>query len=184
MENNNKSSNKAFFSYCLNPEITFKSIEPGEQIVLLLRAHPFTQLYWVATSIVLSILLMFSGTLLGNFFSPAQIFFVNILGIIAIFSYVVISFINWYFNVGIITNHRIINIIIYSVLYREITSTQLEKIQDITEKTGGYIESLLDYGDVFIETAASNDPNIDFKKIPQPSEVIKIINNLLEVVNK
>ena len=180
MENNNKSLNRAFFSYCLNPDIKFKSIEKDEQIVLLLRAHPFTQIYWVITTIFLIFLLIFSNTILGNIFSGSQVFFLNIAGIIGIFSYIIISFINWYFNVGIITNQRIINVTIYSVLYREITSTQLEKVQDITEKTGGYIEALLDFGDVFIETAASNDQNIDFNNVPQPGEVIQIINKLLE----
>lgn len=177
MENNNKKSS-VFYSYCLNPQSKFDTQEDGEKIYLLLRSHPFTQIGWILSSIFLFILLFISNFFIQSFFNLGQIFIINLFFIIFILSYIWFSILNWYFNVGIITSKRVIDIDFYAVLYKEITVAQLGKIEDITVKSGGYFESLFDYGSIFVQTAGT-EANVEFVNVPHPSDAVQIINKLL-----
>jgi len=93
-------------------------------------------------------------------------------------SFIWFNLLNWYFNVGIVTNRRVIDIDFYAVLYREITVARLDKIQDITVKSGGYFEGFFNYGTIFIQTAGT-EANIEFADIPRPAEVVQMIEKLL-----
>ena len=177
MENNNKKSS-AFYSYIINPELKFDTHEVGEKVSLLLRSHPFTQIGWVLVSILLIIFVFVLNFFIKDFFNLEQIFITNLFFIIFIFSYIWINVLNWYFNVGIVTNRRVIDIDFYAVIYKEITVAQLNKIEDITVKSGGYFGSYFDYGSIFVQTAGS-EVNVEFINIPHPSEVAQIINRLL-----
>ncbi len=177
MENNNKKSS-AFYSYCINPKIKFDTQEEGEIIYLLLRSHPFTQIGWIFSSIILIILLFVLNFFLHNFFNLGQIFIINLFFIVFILSYIWFNILNWYFNVGIVTNKRVIDIDFYAVLYKEITNAQLGRIEDTTVKSGGYIESFFDYGSIFIQTAGT-EANVEFINVPHPSDAVQIINKLM-----
>jgi hypothetical protein len=54
----------------------------------------------------------------------------------------------------------------------------INKIEDVTSKSGGFFSSVFDYGNVFVQTAGT-EANVEFMNIPKPSEVVKIINSLL-----
>ncbi|MCL4364695.1 hypothetical protein M1328_05680 [Patescibacteria group bacterium] len=178
MENNQKSLNKRFFSYCLYPDIRFETYQPGENIILLLRAHPFTQVHWMVNSIILALILAGLNFIMPAFFNLSQIFFFNVFCVIFLLSFIFYNFIIWYFNVGIITDKRVIDIDFSSILYKQVVVTRLGEIEDITDKSAGYFESLFDYGNVFIQTAGTQD-NIEFTNIPFPSQVVEKINSLL-----
>src|SRR3989339_359212 len=177
MENNNKKSS-AFYSYILNPDIKFDTQEDGEKIYLLLRSHPFTQLRWVLASILFFILFFVFNFFPQSFFNLGQILIINLFFIVFILSYIWFNILNWYFNVGIITNKRVIDIDFYAVLYKEITNAQLGRIEDTTVKSGGYIEAFFDYGSIFVQTAGT-EANVEFINVPHPSDAVQIINKLL-----
>ena len=177
MENNNKKSS-AFYSYCLNHKSKFETQEDGEIIYLLLRSHPFTQLSWILSTIFFFILLFILNFFIPNYFNFAQIVLFNLFFVIFILSYILFNILNWYFNVGIVTSKRVIDIDFYAVLYKEITNAQLGRIEDTTVKSGGYFESLFDYGSIFIQTAGT-EANVEFIDVPHPSDAVLIINKLL-----
>lgn len=177
MENNNKKSS-VFYSYCLNPQINFDTHEEGEKIILLLRSHPFTQVGWILNSIFLLILTLVLNFFIQSFFNLGQIFIINCFSIVFIFSYIWFNILSWYFNVGIVTNKRVIDIDLHAVIYKEITDAQLGKIEDVTVKSGGYLQSLFDYGSIFIQTAGTA-VNIEFNNVPYPTDAAQVINKLL-----
>jgi len=178
MENNPKSENRLLSAYLLYPDIKFESYEPGEKIILLLRSHPFTQTGWIFNVFVLLIILFSVNFILPSFFSFNKIFVFNCFGLVFILSFIWMNILNWYFNVGIITNKRIIDIDLHGIIYKEITSARLDRIQDITVKSGGYFESFFDYGTIFIQTAGT-EANVEFIDIPYPGLVVQKINKLL-----
>jgi hypothetical protein len=182
MENNNNKKSSAFYSYCLDPKIKFDSQEEGENIYLLLRSHPFTQISWIVSSVFFFILLFVLNFFMQSFFNLGQIFIINLFFIIFILSYIWFNVLNWYFNVGIVTDKRIIDVDFYAILYKEITNARLNKIEDITVKSGGYFESLFDYGSIFIQTAGT-EANVEFIDVPYPSDGVQIINKLLSKKN-
>ena len=162
----------------LNPDVKFESQEQGEKVILLLRSHPFTQIGWIFKSILLVIFLFILNFFIKNLFSSAGIFIINLFLFVFILSYVWFNVINWYFNVGMITNRRVIDIDIDAILYKEISVAPLDKIQDITVKSGGYFEAIFDFGSIYSQTAGTN-ANVEFLDVPYPTEAVMIINNLL-----
>lgn len=178
MENNQNQSHQLLHSFCLNPEVRVESQGLNEHILLVLRAHPLTQVFWIMHIIVLFILLFIVNIVTASFLSWRQIIFMNIMALVFLLSYAWLNFLNWFFNVGVVSDQRIIDIDFTSVIYKEVSETLLNRIEDITSKSGGYFESFFDYGDVFVQTAAKEE-NIEFIKVPRPSEVVRILDELI-----
>lgn len=165
---------KAFIQ---NPKISGDFKEKEEEIILLVRAHPVTQIYWFLNGIFIFFILMALNYVFFSYLNLSQKLFINVFVTVVILSYWWFNFLSWFFNVGIITNKRIIDIDFYGLIYKEITSAKLEKIEDITVKSGGFLASIFNFGNIFIQTAGT-EVNIEFFNIPSPNKVRDLINNL------
>ena len=176
--NNLQTSHSVLHAFCVKPGYRFETQHANEQVLLVLRAHPITQLPWIINSFILLIILIFLNFLFLNFLTPSQTIFANFFGLAFVFAYIWFNFLSWFFNVGIITNERIIDIDFHAVIYKEVTETQLSKVEDVTAKSAGFFASIFNFGTVFVQTAGT-EVNIEFINVPKPSEVTKIINDLV-----
>ncbi|MEI6532372.1 MAG: hypothetical protein WCO06_00885 [Candidatus Roizmanbacteria bacterium] len=163
----------------MRPSIHFETQGEKEEVVLVLRAHLITQIPWIINAFFFCILVVLFDWVFASYLSNAQLFFFNLITGIIIFNYFWWNVMVYYFNVGIITTERIIDVDLYSILYREVTEARNEHIQECTAKMGGYASAVFNYGNIFVETAG-NIQNIEFLNTPYPSEVVKIINDLVE----
>lgn len=179
MPTEKKTQTQLLHSFYLYPPISFETQNPGETVILFLRAHPITQLSWIIATIFFIILPLFFNLFLINLVTIHEIIFINILWYTGTFSYAYLNLISWLFNVGIVTNQRVVDVDFHSLLYKEVSATVISKIEDVTVKTGGFIRSIFDYGNLFIQTAGTYS-NIEFPNIPHPTEASSIINNLME----
>lgn len=173
----NTQSHQFLHSYCIRPDIRFDTQADNESIILVLRAHPITQIPWIFNSIVFFMVLVILNFIFPTFFDASQIIFINIFVSFLILTYVWFSFINWFFNVGIISSQRVVDIDFANIIYKEVTEARLDKIEDITSKTGGFIQSFFNFGNLFIQTAGT-ESNVEFLNIPNPSDVVRIIDDL------
>jgi membrane protein YdbS with pleckstrin-like domain len=85
----------------------------------------------------------------------------------------IIGFIYWtnfYLDIWIITNKRLIDIEQHSLFKREVSILELNKIQDITSEVKGILATLLNYGNINVQTAGS-DKNFFISDIEKPNEV-------------
>ncbi len=175
-----KRREKLFSSYLVKPKnVRYSDQIKEEDIVLLLRQHPITQL----GKAVLGVLGFFFPILLFASRWIEMVDFKFQIGILLawyliLFGFILESFLAWYFQVFIITNRRVIDIEFRSMIYKDITSTKLESIQDLNFITTGVLASLIDYGTVYIQ-AAGEQAKTDFKKVPHPAEVVKTVNELI-----
>lgn len=176
---------KLLSSYSFMPEdMHFETQEPGETILLLLRKHFITNLPWLLMGAILILfpviifpIISFSS-LLPTFVPPNFITFIILLWYLLTFSFILAQFLLWYFNVWIVTSERVVDIDFSSLLYKSISETRIAKIEDVTEKTGGFIRALFNFGDVFIQTAGTAE-NFIFYAVPRPGQVVQIINQLM-----
>jgi uncharacterized membrane protein YdbT with pleckstrin-like domain len=83
----------------------------------------------------------------------------------------------------VITNERIVEIEQKGFFNREVSSFRLENIQDITVDVAGVLASVLDYGDVQIQTA-SKDRDFTIKNAPHPEALKLLISQEHERVMK
>ncbi|MFH0863760.1 MAG: hypothetical protein V1858_01575 [Candidatus Gottesmanbacteria bacterium] len=172
-------------AYIANPEnMHFDTQEDQEHIILLLRRHWVTNLGWmiVAILLILAPIFIFPTLIINKILPsiPANFTFVLSLGwYLVTFGFILLNFINWYFNVYIISDERIIDVDFINLLYKQMSSARVGNIQDITYKSGGLLRAFFDFGDVFIQTAGT-EPNFDFEAVPHPEQVVRIIGELTE----
>jgi len=90
--------------------------------------------------------------------------------------------IDYYFDVWIVTSERIINIEQKGLFTRVVSELELEKIQDVTTDVRGVIPTFLNYGHLLIQTAGERERFI-FRNVPDPytiKDVIMKLQNELE----
>ena len=173
-----KPTSRFFHSFVTRPNVQFETQGDNEQIILLLRAHPITQIYWVVNAFLFFLFLILLNASLPSMIPQTPLAFFNFFFTVFILSYIWFNFLRWFFHVGLITTERIIDIDYTGILYKEVTEAKLSKVEDITSKSAGYFGSLFNYGDIFVQTAGE-EANIEFLKTPAPSQIVKIINDLV-----
>ena len=164
--------------------VTFENQEPDETIILVLRKNFITNFSWLFITLVLLIIpvTLFPFVLLNDFFpSAAHSLFRIITPVWYLFtaSYVLVNFIVWYFTVSIVTTERILDIDFINILQKKEAETRLNKVEDVTQKTGGFFGAFFDYGDVIVQTAA-HEPYFLFESVSHPQQIVRIINQLLD----
>jgi len=174
-----KTSHRLAHAFCVMPDIQFENQKVDEVVILTLRAHPITLLPGLINSTLFFLLLLFLNFVIGNFLNMVQIIYINIFFIFFSFVYLWIGIVNWYFNIGIVTNIQVIDVNFNALLYRNVTRTDLTHIEDVTVKSSGFISSIINYGNIFIQTAGS-EVNTEFLQVPEPEKAIDIIQNILK----
>lgn len=171
-------------SFLPKPEtISFDSQSSGEDIILVLRKHPVTQVKWISIAIFMGLLPFFLSALFPSetpflVIPPSFQFASILLWYLLLTGYVLESFLSWFFNVYIITDERIIDVDFLSLIYRNVSSAKIDNIEDVTAQTGGAVQAMFNFGTVRIQTAAAN-AEFEFDEVPQPNKVTKLINELI-----
>ncbi|MFH0773706.1 MAG: hypothetical protein V1922_05350 [bacterium] len=172
-------SHSMLHAFCVKPGIKFENQKGEEEVLLSLRAHPIILVPTFVNSIVMVILIFFSSFILGQFLTLPQLIYTMVFFFFATFVYFWFQIINWYFNIGIVTNKQIVDVDFSALSYRNVTRTELTHIEDITVKVSGFISSIFDYGNVFVQTAGS-EINTEFMQVPHPARAAHIIQDILK----
>ena len=171
-------------AYCVRPDTRFVAQQEDEEIVLLLRAHPITNIPWMLLAILM--LILPSLVLGGGLFTavPGKFMFIGKLAwYLMTLVFVLEKILYWYYSVFIVTNERLVDIDFYNLMYRMITYANLNHIEEPASVTGGFIRSLFQYGDVWV-TTASEKPTVEALNVPYPDKVVDIISRLAEELEK
>jgi hypothetical protein len=88
---------------------------------------------------------------------------------------------SWYFNVHFVTNQRIIDVDFFNLIDKRVSDAEISKIQDVSYSTNGVLGTMLNFGNVFIQTAAEVS-EFKFELVPNPEKVTKIIDDLMQKV--
>ena len=96
-----------------------------------------------------------------------------------VFLFLFNNFLNYYLDIWIITNDRVISVEQKSLFSRVFSEKELDTMQDITSSVKGFLPTMLNYGDVYIQTAAEKERFI-FKQIPNADDVARRISNLVQ----
>lgn len=180
-----------FYSFWENPDgITFEDKEDDETILLLIRSHFITNSHWLLVFAVLFLLPIFLLIFLP-YLSPLSFFHLPvryivlfaILYYLIIFTYLFVNFITWYFNLSLITDKRVVDIHFADLVYKNVATTKLSLLEDVSFSQIGVIRGLFDYGDILMQTAGTLD-NFSFTRIPKPERVVQIVEKLIGIGDK
>jgi uncharacterized membrane protein YdbT with pleckstrin-like domain len=138
-------------------------LEKNETILLQARRHWFflvTKLFALLPLVIISFVIIFFTESSGaEYFSFTQkngtAFIVFLLFTWLLFLWVIafIMWTNFYLDVLIVTDHRIINIEQKALFARETSSLHLDKVQDVSVEVFGLLATFLSFGNLKIQTA-------------------------------
>ena len=163
-------------------------LEEGEEVVKTVRKHLFVFYMRFLGLLVADLLpLLFSSYLISFINSKvadgqgSAIFWsIYLLYFFVIWTVMFYEWTDYYLDVWIITNERIINIEQQGLFSRIISEQRLFRIQDVTSEVTGVLPTIFKYGNVYVQTAAEKE-RFSFEQIPDPNGVRDIIIKLAEV---
>ena len=164
----------------------FPDQHADEKIMRIVHRHWFVilfQFFFILFAVVL---------IAGSFFLLESLFpgtvkslgkeivrFLETTFLLFIWFYAFLVWIDYYLDTWIITNERIINIEQKGLFSREISELRLENIQDVTTEVGGFLPTILNFGYVYIQTAAERERFI-FEQVPDPYTIKNLAMQLSE----
>jgi len=152
----------------------FQGQHENEQIIRIIHRHWFdilsNLLIVFALSFALIGSLLLAPLFLGEFLTPATqgaFLFIETTMFIFLWLYAFLIWIDYYFDVWIITNERIVNIEQKGLFTRRTSELRFDRVQDVTSSVNGFLPTILNFGDVFVQTAAEEERFI-FRQVPDP----------------
>lgn len=178
--------NTLFKAFIANPQnVNFDGEDYDEEILYVLRRSFITNLGWLFITAVLIVTPSILGPLLVKMlFAGANPFPLQFGVVLALFWYLFTfgfflqNFLNWFFNVYIISNKRIVDMDFYGIVHKRISESPLRNIEDVTSKISGVFGVMFNVGDVFIQTAAEQT-EFEFSDLDNPSKIRDILSDLV-----
>ena len=165
------------------------AIEPGEKILAEVRRH---WIFFLAESIASVVFVLFPLLAISvaknayAFSLPSALtelfVFIYLVWLLLAWIYFFIAWTDYYLDVLIITDRKIIDIEQKGIFHREITSFRLERIQNITIETPSFLSTLLDFGHIRIGTAGEDDP-FEINNIYSPYRAKDLIMSECQRIN-
>lgn len=172
-------------SYVKRPANTsYEGEDHDEEIELLVRRSLVTVVMWLISFIIFFLIPIFLIPLLArlqyngqHIFGDLFLFCFTLFWYIFTFGFAFQSFLNWYFEVLLVTNKKIVDIDRFCT---SISETPLRNVQDVTSKIYGTWGHILNIGSIHIQTAAERG-EFEFETVDNPSVVRDAISDLVSM---
>ncbi len=164
-----------------------EELQPGEQVVLFLRPVWYILLGDLIGAALLYLVpavlcFIFWGTLSSWFAMPlVGPWLVLLVGAYAaiIWLFLFRAFTDYYLNTWLVTSFRIIDADQLGIFKRRVSELHLANVQDVTTEVKGVFQTMLNFGDVLVQTASEEDL-FRFENAPRPDHVKEEIMKLVE----
>lgn len=178
---------KTLFRSCVKDphNMTFDGEDSDEKILYVFRRSFITNLDWIFVALLLLItpnilnsIWAFTETSAQQYIPLKLALILEFFWYLFTFGYIFVNFINWFFNVYIISNKRIFDLDFVGFLYKNISEAPLSSIEDVTSNVKGTLRVIFNYGSVFIQTAAEKR-EFEFVDVAKPAHVRDIISDIV-----
>lgn len=169
--------------------VGFEAQNDDEEVILFLRSHPITNLHWIGLIAVMFFIPFFwiEFPLLSNI-SPMVGLSLTVFWYMGLAFFAFEQLLVWFYNVYIVTNERVIDVDFYGLLYKDVKTAQISRIEDVNYSQRGLFSSFFNYGNVTIETAseqrsdggAEGSGAFVFEAVADPNDVVKVLSELIE----
>lgn len=148
-------------------------IQSGEHVVMKVRKHWFILLREKAGVLVAGIIPFVLAPFVFSTFEtpPALAIFLSALWCTLIMMGLMNVWTNYFLDIWIVTDRRIMYIEQVRFFVREIITLRLERVQDATVRFEGFFETLLNFGSLRIQTAGAALDEVIIHGIPNPESV-------------
>ena len=168
-------------SLLINPDVfTFEEKAQQEKVLVVARSHWVTNVGWIVTAILMFLAPSFLNLIpLSSDIATRYKILGGFLWFLVTFAFVFERFLSWYFDVIVITDKRVIDIDFDNLLSKKFAQANILMIQDLTFKVTGFAQTMFNFGDVFVQTAAEV-PQLALERVPQPQKIIMVLQMLKE----
>ncbi|HEC65766.1 MAG TPA: PH domain-containing protein [bacterium] len=181
----------ALRSYEINPKgVRFATQDPYEKIFIIMRSHFLVNIGWVITSIIMFFIPLGVVALIGQFnidvgalLTITQQMVVALIYYSFFLSYVYFNFVDWYYDIYLITNQRALDYEFSPLTSVHVFEMALEDLQDIKASKIGFLPNIFGYGNVIL-SSASRSGKIEFHAVARPSRFRDLIGDLTVLIRK
>lgn len=157
------------------------SLQSDEKILLHVHKHWFVLLQQTIGVIFLAligpvILLFLIGSLTGVNAHTVE-FFTLALSLWLLIAWMGLAneWTDYYLDMWIITNRRVIYIEQVRLFVREVRTLPLDRMQDVSVRYGNFIETLLDFGTLRVQSAGAIQNDIVMYGTPHPNDIRRMM---------
>ncbi len=160
-------------------------LEKGEKVIAGVRRHWFAfflQVIALAVAALVPLPLFFVAAALHLLAAPKVwllLFFFAVLLWLLLWILFFVAWTNYYLDMWIITDRRIVDIEQKSLFHREASECFIERIQDIKVEMHGILAAILGFGDISIQTAGTAREFL-LRQVSRPGDVKELIMRLYQ----
>lgn len=147
------------------------ALYPNERLVMTLHRH-----WSVLAGKIIIVLFLIIVPLVASFFFTLVpdawrllVLFLTSIYLLIVFLFTMVFWMDYYLDMWIVTDMRVIDIEQRGIFRRHIAEFKLDRIQDVTIEIPNMIASLLNYGDLRVQTAGEREFVI--RDVPHLNEV-------------
>jgi len=159
----------------------FTSGNPDEKIIAVIHRHWFNMFLQYIPILILLAVMIVSYSLQPYIFSDFTneagrklFYFVQSFLLLCIWIYGFVIWFDYYLDIWIITNKRIVNVEQKGLFSRKVSELEYKHIQDISTDVRGFFPTILNYGDLTVQTAAEMSHFI-FRSVGNPYKIKSLI---------
>lgn len=170
-----------------NQDKHFKGQQAQEEVICFFRQHwivlmlpivSFTLTIFVVSTVVIAITFN-SKFFIENSFLYKLVFFSMFLGMTFYSHHFFLRIINYFLNIVIITNQRLVDIKKTIYLHHDLDAIDLSQVQDVIKTQDGLIKNLLRYGNLKVTLAATATTKT-LSYVPKADFHFRVINRCIQ----
>ncbi len=168
-------------------DVKFVRKDKDEEVILVVRKHWIAYVTHIALAcfvpLVPMIILILASNSSTNFGKTSTYIGLFVATLIISVNIIVTALVQWYYNVSIITDKRIVSLDMVNVFQHTYTEILWRKIQDVSHDSVGPLSSIFDIGNIYIDTAGEGI-DLTLKFVPRPRDVQDVIDNLVDLAHR
>ena len=172
-----------FRSVQKNPvHITYDGEDRDELIYYIFRRSFLTNYDWVLLALAVFVTACFLWSYVEQgLLTEAPVFFsftLRLFFYLISFGIAFQGFLNWYFNVFIVTSKKIVDVDFHGLLYKNISVASINSIEDVTSNISGSFGVIFNIGSVYVQTAAEKR-EFEFAGAADPAKMRDMIDDIV-----
>jgi uncharacterized membrane protein YdbT with pleckstrin-like domain len=168
----------SIFDIFRHTEKSFEGQEAGERVILIVRKHPFTIYARLAVFLLLAIAPIIGGVKFYKLLTERELFeiflFASSLWYMMLWLVIFYTLTMYTLNIVAVTDKRIIDSEQHSFFSRKVSELHISRIQDVSVRTTGFLQTVFHFGDLVVQTAAA-EREFTFTEIPHPENIKNVI---------
>lgn len=162
-------------------------LEPGEHVILEVRRHWIVFAGYALSLLFAGLLPLVVFTVLGIFApqyipnmtlpgnTSALFLFFYALWLLFLWSAFFLQWTTYYLDAWFVTEKRIIDVSQKRIFDREISNLRFDKIEDVTIDVDGFVQTMLGFGNIKVETAGEDKDSFVLYAVADPDHVRQVI---------